>query len=91
VTADVFTISARDVVGPAARFAEFAKFEIERVADGEPGAKLERLEAVLAGAYACTEALVDAGFDTPAEEWANVTKQIERAIAEVPCGIEVAS
>jgi len=89
--AEPMWIGSRDVVGPATRFAEFAKFEAERVADGEPGAKFERLEAVLAGAYACTEALADAGFDAAAEEWADVTKQIERALAEVPFAVEVAS
>lgn len=81
--AEPMWIGARDVVGPAARYAEFAKFEIERLADGEPGAKVTRLDALLAGAYACAEALSDAGFDREAEEWAAVTKQIEVAFAGI--------
>ena len=89
--AEPMWIGARDVVGPAKRFAEFAKFEIERRDDDPLSYKPERLEAVLAGAYACTEALAEAGFDAAAEEWAVVTKQIERALADVPCAVEVAS
>jgi hypothetical protein len=77
--AEPMWIGARDVVGPAARYAEFAKFEIERFADDEAGAgmKTARLDALLAGAYANAEALVDAGFDAEAEVWGAVTKQIE--------------
>lgn len=81
--AEPMWIGARDIVGPAARFAEFAKFEIERVADGDLGAKPARLDTILAGAYACAEALADVGFDAAAEEWAAVTKQIEAALAVV--------
>lgn len=78
--AEPMWIGARDVVGPAARYAEFAKFEIERHLDGEPGAKATRLDALLAGAYANAEALADAGFDAESEEWAAITKQIEAAL-----------
>jgi hypothetical protein len=85
--AEPLWIGARDVVGPAKRFAEFAKFEFERVADGESGAKTARLDAVIAGAYACAEALVDAGFDAAAEEWAAVATQI--ACWTLPVGEEV--
>lgn len=84
--ADAIWPFARDVVGPAARFADFAKFEIERVEEG--AAKADRLDAVLAGAYACAEALDDAGFEKEAQEWAAVTKQIEAMLSNVA---EVAS
>jgi hypothetical protein len=77
--AESLWLSARDVIGPAKRFVEFAKFEIDRVADG---GTISRLDTMLAGAYANAEALVDAGFDTVAEEWAAIVKQIERRLGQ---------
>ena len=72
---------ARDVIGPAKRFVEFAKNEIDRLEDSSGAYKAERLQAVLAGAYACVEALVEAGFEAAAVEWGEATKQIARLLA----------
>jgi hypothetical protein len=91
--AEPLWIAARDVVGLGKRFVEFAKFEIERVADGS--AKVERLDGVITGAYAVVEALVEAGFDEAAQEWGQAVKQIKGLIGkftnEQIAGMEVAS